>query len=88
MLFDVILCFITSISKVFGTTYHLKLKMDFCLVHIYALMLYNCHVTHDTLLFSLTFSSGHVFCSLCSQNVSVTPEDGPSSAETCRSVTV
>jgi len=48
----------------------------------------NSHVRYTRLLFNLIFTSGHAFCWLCSQNVSLLPEDGPLKAETCRSVTV
>jgi len=34
------------------------------------LCVYNCHITHNTLLFSLIFTSGHIFCWHFSLNVS------------------
>jgi hypothetical protein len=46
----------------------------------------NCHVTHNTLLFILIFTSGHFFCLLYSLNVSVLSEVGHLRAETCSNV--
>jgi len=40
-------------------------------------MLRNYHVTYNTPLFILIFTSGHVYCWAGSRNVSVFPEDGP-----------
>ena len=37
---------------------------------------------------SRIFTSGHIFCWPCLQNVSLLTEDGPCRAETCRNVTV